>query len=283
MKIVCDNRIPFIKGVLEPWAEVVYLPGKDTTAADVRDADAIITRTRTICDEALLKGSKVKVIASATIGYDHIDTAWCESAGILWENAPGCNSWSVKQYVTSVLCTLAQRHGLDLGRMTLGVVGVGNVGSKVAEAAGILGMEVLLNDPPRARREGAAGFCSLQEIIERADIITLHVPLTKEGEDATWHLFDAGRIAAMGKERILINSSRGAVVDGDALKAALASGQLKAAVLDTWEKEPDIDRDLLALLDIATPHIAGYSADGKANGTAAAVHRVSRVLGLPLA
>ena len=283
MKIVCDNRIPFIKGVLEPWAEVVYLPGKDTTAADVRDADAIITRTRTICDEALLKGSKVKVIASATIGYDHIDTAWCESAGILWENAPGCNSWSVKQYVTSVLCALAQRHGLDLGKMTLGVVGVGNVGSKVAEAAGILGMEVLLNDPPRARREGAAGFCSLQEIIERADIITLHVPLTKEGEDATWHLFDAGRIAAMGKERILINSSRGAVVDGDALKAALASGQLKAAVLDTWEKEPDIDRDLLALLDIATPHIAGYSADGKANGTAAAVHTVSRVLGLPLA
>ena len=145
MKIVCDNRIPFIKGVLEPWAEVVYLPGKDTTAADVRDADAIITRTRTICDEALLKGSKVKVIASATIGYDHIDTAWCESAGILWENAPGCNSWSVKQYVTSVLCILAQRHGLDLGKMTLGVVGVGNVGSKVAEAAGILGMEVLLS------------------------------------------------------------------------------------------------------------------------------------------
>ena len=154
MKIVCDNKIPFLRGVLEPYAEVVYLPGKETTPQVVRDADALITRTRTICNEALLKGSSVQVIATATIGYDHIDTAWCEAHGIVWENAPGCNSWSVKQYIASVLVTLAKQFGLDLEGMTLGVVGVGNVGRKVAEVGALLGMKVLLNDPPRARREG---------------------------------------------------------------------------------------------------------------------------------
>ena len=150
-KIVADNKIPFLKGALEPYAEVVYAPGKETTAEMVKDADALITRTRTICNESLLAGSKVKVIATATIGFDHIDTAWCESHGIIWRNAPGCNSWSVKQYITALLLHLGQSRGLDLSKMTLGVVGVGNVGSKVAEAAEILGMRVLLNDPPRQR------------------------------------------------------------------------------------------------------------------------------------
>ncbi|MBO6237411.1 MAG: erythronate-4-phosphate dehydrogenase, partial [Bacteroidales bacterium] len=177
MKIVCDDKIPFLRGVLEPFAEVVYLPGKQTMAEVVRDADAIITRTRTKCDAALLAGSSVKVIATATIGFDHIDTAWCERNGIIWRNAPGCNSWSVKQYIASVLVSLARRHGLDLRSMTLGVVGVGNVGSKVAEVASLLGMKVLLNDPPRARAEGSAAFVGLDELMERSDIVTLHVPL----------------------------------------------------------------------------------------------------------
>ena len=145
MKIVCDDKIPFLRGVLEPYAEVVYLSGKKTTREDVRDADAIITRTRTICNRELLEGSSVKVIATATIGFDHIDTKWVESNGIVWRNAPGCNSWSVKQYMGSVLCTLAAKYGFDLSKMTLGVVGVGNVGSKVACAASALGMLSLIH------------------------------------------------------------------------------------------------------------------------------------------
>ena len=282
MKIIADNKIPFLKGALEPYAEVLYLPGKETTPELVRDADALITRTRTICNEALLKGSKVKVIATATIGFDHIDTAWCEANGIIWRNAPGCNSWSVQQYITALLLTLARKHSLELSKLTLGVVGVGNVGSKVAEAAGILGMRVLLNDPPRARKEGAAAFTDLSTLVEKSDIITLHVPLEKTGPDATWHLFDAKRIASLRKDQILINSSRGPVVDNAALKAALKAGALKAAALDVWEGEPDFDRELQGLLEIGTPHIAGYSADGKANGTTAAVRTVAEVLGLPL-
>ena len=280
MKIVIDNKIPFIRGVFEPFADVVYLPGRETTAEVVKDADALITRTRTICNEPLLKGSSVKVIATATIGYDHIDTAWCERNGIFWTNAPGCNSWSVKQYIASTLVTLAARYGLELDKMTLGVIGVGNVGSKVAEAAGILGMKVLLNDPPRARREGGDAFVGLDELLSQADIITVHVPLEKEGPDATWHLFDAARIATLRPTQILINSSRGPVVDNQALKAALLGGRLKAAVLDVWEGEPAIDTELMSMLAVATPHIAGYSADGKANGTSMSVRAVARALGI---
>ena len=222
------------------------------------------------------------IIATATIGFDHIDTAWCEANGIIWKNAPGCNSWSVKQYIASVLVSLARRHGLDLSAMTLGVVGVGNVGSKVAEIASLLGMKVLLNDPPRARAEGSAGFVSLDELMERSDIVTLHVPLTMEGEDATWHLFDAARIARLRPDQFLFNSSRGPVVEERALKAALKAASLRGAVLDVWEVEPEIDRELLGLLEYATPHIAGYSADGKANGTTMSVRTVASVLGLPL-
>lgn len=282
MKIVCDNKIPFLRGVLEPYAEVVYLPGKETTPEVVRDADAIITRTRTICDESLLKGSSVKVIATATIGFDHIDTGWCEEHGIIWRNAPGCNSWSVKQYMSSVLVSLSRMRSFDLEGKTLGVVGVGNVGSKVAQAASALGMKVLLNDPPRERREGSGDFVSLDEILRRSDIITLHVPLSREGEDATWHLFDAERIGKMSPSQILVNSSRGPVVDNAALKQALKARAIAGGVLDVWEGEPDLDPELVSLLDITTPHIAGYSADGKANGTAASVRTVSEVLGLPL-
>ena len=282
MKIVCDNKIPFLRGVLEPYADVVYLPGKETTADDLRDADAVITRTRTKCNSDLLEGSAVRVIATATIGFDHIDTKWCESRGIIWKNAPGCNSHSVKQYISSVLCTLMGRFGMDPGKMTLGVVGVGNVGSKVADVGRALGMKVLLNDPPRQRAEGPDAFVSLDSLVAQSDIISLHVPLYREGEDATWHLFDSGRIASLRPSQILINSSRGPVVDNEALKAALKSGLIRAAVLDVWEREPDIDRELLGLLSVATPHIAGYSADGKAAGTAASVRTVAEVLGLPL-
>ena len=283
MKIVCDNKIPFLRGALEPYAEVVYLPGSETTAEVVKDADAIVTRTRTRCDASLLEGSSVRAIATATIGFDHIDTAWCEAHGIAWSNAPGCNSWSVKQYVSSVLAVLAQRHGLRLDTLTLGVVGVGNVGSKVAEVGRAYGMRVLLNDPPRARVEGPEAFTDLDTLLAESDIVTVHVPLTRGGKDATWPLFDADRLARMRPSQILVNSSRGPVVDNAALKDALRRRALMAAVLDVWEGEPELDRELIDLLDIATPHIAGYSADGKANGTTMSVRYLASQLGLPLA
>lgn len=282
MKIVCDDRIPFIRGVFEPWAEVVYLPGTATGPEQVRDADALVTRTRTRCDAALLEGSRVRVIATATIGFDHIDTAWCDARGIVWKNAPGCNAASVEQYAASVFAVLLRRRRLDPRGLTLGVVGVGNVGSRVARIGSLLGMKVLQCDPPRARREGSRGFVGLDELLDGSDIVSLHVPLSTQGEDATWHLIDAARLGRMRPGQLLLNTSRGPVVDNSALRDALKAHAIGGAVLDVWEGEPAIDRELLGLLDIATPHIAGYGADGKARGTAAAVHAVAAVLGLPL-
>jgi erythronate-4-phosphate dehydrogenase len=282
MKIVVDEKIPFIRGVLEPWADVVYSPGSAIDAAMVADADALITRTRTRCDRNLLKDSRVKIVASATIGYDHLDTEWLQSKGIRWVNAPGCNSGSVTQYMVSVLICLAGKHSLDLSSLTLGVVGVGNVGSKVVRAAKSLGMKVLQNDPPRQRREGLTDFLPLETLIAESDILTLHVPLNLEGEDNTFHLVNSSNLHRMKKNSILINTSRGAVVDNAALREILSDRKLLAAVLDVWEGEPAVDRRLLELVDIATPHIAGYSVDGKANATINSVREVSSFLGLPL-
>ncbi|MBO4571090.1 MAG: 4-phosphoerythronate dehydrogenase [Bacteroidales bacterium] len=293
MKIVADDRIPFLRGVFEPFAEVVYLPGKAIDNAAVRDADALLVRTRTRCDKTLLEGSRVKAIASATIGFDHIDTSWCESAGIAWSAAPGCNADSVAQYVASTLCVLAGRRGLSFEKMTLGVVGVGHVGSKVAGIGRALGMRVLLNDPPRERAQAAGEdaserFVPLDEVIAGSDIITLHVPLTRVGEDVTWHLFDEERLSCLRSGQILINTSRGEVVDGAALKERIMKDPRHScclcscsAVLDVWEDEPLIDHGLLQAVELGTPHIAGYSADGKAAGTTAAVRFISSVLGLP--
>lgn len=280
MKIIIDDKIPYIKGALEPFAEVVYLPGSKTTPEVVKDADAIITRTRTNCNAGLLAGSSVKFIATATIGYDHIDTGWCEQAGITWTNAPGCNAKSVEQYIASALMVLAEKKSFTLTEKTIGIVGVGNVGSKVARLCEIFGMKVLLNDPPRARAEGKKGFVGLDEILEKSDIITLHVPLNMEGDDKTFHLGDEAFLAKAKKNPILINSCRGEVIDTQSVKAALKSGQLSGAVIDCWENEPDLDLELLSLTDIATPHIAGYSKDGKANGTSMSVRALSKFFGL---
>ena len=281
MKIVCDDRIPFLRGVLEPYADVIYKSGAETTPEDVKDADILITRTRTMCGPSLLDGSGVRMIATATIGFDHIDTEWCASHGIEWVNAPGCNSGSVCQYVASALCCMSARYSLDLRKLTLGVVGVGNVGSKVVRLGRLLGMKVLSCDPPREALEGGEGYVGLEEICSCCDIVTLHVPLTAEGAYPTVHLFDGKRLASMKDGAILINSSRGPVVDGKALLGELRRGRLRA-VLDVWENEPFPDRELMSLCDIVTPHIAGYSAAGKALGTAMAVRAVSRRYGLPL-
>jgi erythronate-4-phosphate dehydrogenase len=279
MKIVADDKIPFLKGILEPYAQVTYLPGARTRRSDVQDADALITRTRTRCDADLLEGTRVRFIASATIGFDHIDTEYCKQHQITWTNAAGCNAGSVDQWVAAALATLARRFRFTLEGMTLGIVGVGHVGSRVESLAQGLGMRFLRNDPPRMRAEGAAGFVSLEQVSAEADLITLHVPLSLDGPDRTLRLIDRERIASMKPGAILLNSSRGEVVDSTALKVSLRSGALRA-VLDVWENEPDIDVALLDRVTLATPHIAGYSADGKANGTAMSVQAVSRFFGL---
>lgn len=280
MKFIIDDKIPYIQGALEPFGDVLYLSGPNTTPDIAKDADAIITRTRTICNEELLAGSTVKMIATATIGYDHIDTDYCEGAGIKWTNAPGCNSKSVEQYIASALFVLAGKKGFELKGKTIGVVGVGQVGSKVARVCALFGMNVLLNDPPRARAEGLDRFCSLEKIKAEADIITLHVPLQMQGEDATFHLADRRFFSSLKRKPILINSCRGEVLDTQAAKQAIREKLISGLVVDCWENEPDLDLELLNLVDLATPHIAGYSKDGKANGTSMSIQALSRFFSL---
>jgi len=282
MRIVADNRIPFLKGALEPYADVTYMPGAAIDRQSLTHADALIIRTRTLCNRALLQGTPVKMIATATIGYDHIDTEWCEANGITWCNAPGCNSGSVEQYMGSVLSTLSIEKGFIPSSKTLGIIGVGHVGSKVLRMARALGFNVLLSDPPlEASGQSTLPFVPLMEIVERADIITLHVPLTTEGPHPTFRMFDSSVFAAMRDDQILINTSRGQVVDCQALTCALEHGRIGGAVLDVWDPEPLIDYRLLGHVLIGTPHIAGYSQDGKARGTAMSVHSIARYFDLP--
>jgi erythronate-4-phosphate dehydrogenase len=281
--IIADEHIPFLKGVLEPYARLIYKPGDQITKDDIANADGLIIRTRTHCNAEFLEGSRVKFIASATIGFDHIDTAYCESNGIKWFHAPGCNSSAVYQYMAAALTFLRPKYNLHYEDITIGIVGVGNVGTKVARLAHILGMKALLNDPPRARIEGRDGFVDLETILEEADIISFHVPLNRDGKDSTFHMATEDTFIKMKKQPIVINTSRGEVIDTNAIKAALKDSRIKAAVLDVWEDEPLLDPELLDQSCLATPHIAGYSFEGKANGTAACVRNASEYFGFPMA
>lgn len=283
IKIIVDNKIPFLRGVLEPFADILYLSPKEINNETVKDADALIIRTRTKCNAGLLENSKVKFIATATIGFDHIDSSYCGLNNIKWVSSPGCNSSSVHQYIASALVTLAERKKINLADKTIGIVGVGNVGSKIEKFARAIGMNVMLCDPPRQRNEGNSNFISLNELVEKSDIITFHVPLNRNGEDKTYHLADEKFIQKFNSSKIIINSSRGEVVETSALKNALKNGLVSSAVLDVWESEPNIDEELLSLVDLATPHIAGYSADGKANGTAMSVNALVKYFNLELA
>jgi len=276
MKIVIDDKIPYIKGAFEPFAEVVYLPGSKTTKEVVKDADALVTRTRTICNKQLLEASTVKFIATATIGFDHIDTKYCKKAGIKWTNAPGCNAESVNQYIASALLSYSMSKRFDLKDKTIGIVGVGQVGSRVAKTCQILGMNVLLNDPPRERVEGSDQFVSMETIQKKADIITFHVPLNMEGEDATYHMVKTDFLKQLNKKPLIINSCRGEVFDTNAVLNALKQNDISGCIIDCWEHEPNIDINLLNRCHYGTPHIAGYSKDGKANGTMMSVQAISR-------
>ncbi|MBR5846763.1 MAG: 4-phosphoerythronate dehydrogenase PdxB [Bacteroidaceae bacterium] len=280
MKVVVDDKIPYIREALHTMGvEALYVAGSDITSAMVRDADALIVRTRTHCDASLLEGSRVRFIATATIGYDHIDTAYCDSRGIRWTNAPGCNAASVCQYIQSVLLLLQRDRELQLSGTTLGIVGVGHVGTLVAQMARSWGMRVLLCDPPRAER-GEEGFVSLDVIAREADVITLHTPLTQGGRYPTYHLADASFFASLQRKPYFINTSRGETTDTEALRQALDEGKISQCIIDVWEHEPDIDLELLERCYIGTPHIAGYSADGKANATRMSLESLAAHFGL---
>lgn len=274
MKIVADKNIPFLEGVFEPYAEVIYSAGEDICRNDLLDADALIIRTRTRCNEELLSGTSVKVIATATIGLDHIDLDYCREAGIEVYNAEGCNAGGVMQYVFSALYGVAARKSIKLDDAVFGIIGVGNVGKKVEALARYLGFKVLCCDPPREGREGPEGFCSLEYLLSHSNIVTLHVPL----DGTTRNMADENFFAQMLPGSIFINAARGEIVDENALKEAMP--KLGAVIIDTWNNEPDVDEDLIDMVDIATPHIAGYSYQGKQNGTAYAVQAVAGKFGI---
>ncbi len=281
IRIVADDKIPFLKGVLEPYADIKYFPGNKITPGILKQADALIIRTRTKCTPELLKDTKVRFIATATIGFDHIDTQFCKSQNIRWTNAPGCNSSSVQQYIAAAMLKISCGSGFNLRDKTIGIVGVGNVGSKVESFARVMGMNVILCDPPRARKEGDTKFTRIETLLGESDIVTLHVPLNKGGEDNTYHLFGEKVFKIMKKGAWFFNTSRGEVTDTAALTKIKGFAKPGGTVIDVWENEPDIDTGFMANTFIATPHIAGYSTDGKANGTAMAVNSLCKYFNLP--
>lgn len=276
--IVIEKQIPFIRGVFDSVANVRYLSPEEITPDVMRDADALITRTRTRCNESLLKESKCRIIATATIGTDHIDIPFCTRQGIKVVNAPGCNAPAVAQYVMASILATARR---PLSEITLGIVGVGHVGSIVDRWACGMGMKTLLCDPPRQVAEGDARFVTLDEIAREADIITLHTPHTTAGEYATHHLISADFLDKTERKPLIINSARGPITDTHALLQALDCGKITGVIIDCWENEPAISLPLLDKALIATPHIAGYSEDGKIRATIAAINAVASHLHLP--
>jgi len=274
MKIVADTNIPFLKGVFEPYGSVLYKDGRAITHEDLIDADALVIRTRTRCNAEMLDGTAVKVISTATIGTDHIDLPYCKERGISVHNAEGCNAGGVMDYVFSALYGVASRHSIRLDGVTLGIIGVGNVGKRVEQMARSLGFNVLLCDPPRAAAEGPEGFVDLDYLLANSRIVTMHTYL----DDTTRGMADDGFFRKMQDGAIFINASRGEVVNEAALMHSMP--KLGPVIIDTWCNEPDINRNLIGLVDIATPHIAGYSYQGKQKGTALAVQAVAREFGI---
>lgn len=272
MKIVVERNIPFMDAI-ESVAEVVRLAPEDITEQKVKDADVLVVRTRTRCDASLLEGSSVKMVATATIGTDHINMQWCKSADIEVVSAPGCNAPAVAQYVFSSLLRVANR---PLGHHTLGIVGVGHVGSIVERWARGLGMKVMLCDPPRQAAGHPGQWHSLIDLARQADIITFHTPMTRQGEHPTYHLADTSFFNSLQRAPIIINSSRGPVVNNDAWVDAIEAGVAGPAIVDCWEGEPDINPRLLEAASIATPHIAGYSFDGKARASQMVLDAICR-------
>ena len=279
MKIIADANIPLLADAFGPLGEVVPMPAERISAETVRDADALLVRSVTKVDERLLAGSRVRFVATATIGFDHIDQAYLKSRGIEFAYAPGSNARSVAEYVLAALAVLAAHAKHRMTERVLGIVGCGNVGGRLARLASAIGIKVLMNDPPLARQTGDTKYVPIDALAE-ADVVTFHVPLERGGPDPTHHMISGALLARLKRGVTIINSSRGSVAETAALKAALDAGRLGGLVLDVWEGEPNIDLDLLAMTDLATPHIAGYSYDGKVNGTRMVLEALCRCFGL---
>ena len=267
MNIIADENIPFAEEAFRTLGDVALISGREATPDTFAGCDLFFTRSVTKINEQMLGGSPVKFVGTATIGTDHVDLDFVRQRGITFVSAPGSNANSVAEYITAALLVLAGRGGYELEGKTLGVVGVGNVGSRVAQEAEALGMRVLQNDPPLARETGEARFLPLEELLG-ADFITFHTPLTREGQDATYHLADAKFLEQLKLSAVVLNSARGPVVANEPLREMLQEKWLGGAVLDVWEDEPEIDLGLLDCVDLATPHIAGYSLNGKVAATA---------------
>ena len=272
MQIIIDSDIPFIKGVFEPYADVRYLKGGDITADKLGDAEVLVVRTRTRCDASLLEHSRVRFIATATIGTDHIDLDYCQREDIEVFNAKGCNARGVLQWVAAVLRDIVFSDGRQPSDYRLGVVGVGSVGSLVVEYARRWGFDVLMCDPPRQEREGG-DFRSVEELARCCDILTFHTPY----DETTHHLLDEQLLAIMPSKAVVLNASRGGVVDNRAV-----ANSSHRYYFDVWENEPNIERDVLLKSVLATPHVAGYSLQGKANATSLVVNAIARKFNLPI-
>ncbi|WP_375122453.1 4-phosphoerythronate dehydrogenase PdxB [Pseudomonas sp. LW8] len=267
MLIVADENIPLLDAFFAGFGDIRRVPGRSIDRATVEQADVLLVRSVTNVNRALLEGSKVRFVGTCTIGTDHLDLDYFNEAGICWSSAPGCNARGVVDYVLGSLMTLAEIEGVDLTQRTYGVVGAGEVGGRLIKVLKGLGWNVKVCDPPRQAAEGG-DYVSLEQIIEQCDVISLHTPLTRSGDSATWHLFDQQRLQQLKQGAWLINAARGPVVDNAALREVLLEREDLQAVLDVWEKEPEVDPALAELCVLATPHIAGYSLDGKQRGTA---------------
>ena len=278
MLIVADENIPLIEAFFASFGEIRRLPGRQITRADVHDADVLLVRSVTRVDRELLEGSAVRFVGTCTIGTDHLALDYFEQAGIQWASAPGCNARGVVDYVLGSLLTLAEIEGVDLKQRTYGVIGAGEVGGRLVNVLRALGWNVKVCDPRRQAAEGG-DYVTLEQIIEQCDVLSLHTPLIKSGNDATWHLLDAQRLNQLKPGTWLINASRGPVVDNAALRQVLTEREDLQAVLDVWEGEPQVDVELAELCVLATPHIAGYSLDGKQRGTAQIYQALCDALG----
>jgi len=266
VKIIADKNIPFVAECFSSIGEAEVVPGREMTAYVARDADIVLVRSVTKVNSELLAGSKVRFVATATIGVDHIDTEYLAKNNIGFASAPGSNANSAAEYVIAALLKVAKKKNYDLPGKSIGIIGVGNVGGRVAKKASTLGMKNYLNDPPLQRETGDAKYLPIEELYD-CDFITFHTPLTFEGIDKTFHLAEEKFFKSLKSGCVFLNTSRGGVVDTSALKPAIKSGEFGAVVLDVWEDEPNIDTKLLQMVDIGTPHIAGYSLDGKVAGT----------------
>ncbi|MCU0344235.1 MAG: 4-phosphoerythronate dehydrogenase [Ignavibacterium sp.] len=278
INVIVDENIAFSDKVFNQFGNVKLLPGGEISNSALKNTDVLIVRSITNVNQDLLKNTNVKFVGTATIGTDHIDLDYLNHKNIFFADAKGCNAYSVAEYVVASLLNLAVKFDFSLKGKSVGIVGVGNVGSKVAAFTEALGMNVLLNDPPLQRSGDKRNFVEIDEILN-CDVISLHTPLNLSGLDKTYHLFNIKNLSRLKDGTILINTSRGAVINNKDLLDVISNKRLKV-VLDVWENEPNINIDLLKETIIGTPHIAGYSYEGKVNGTKMIYESLCKFLGM---